>query len=199
MNIYLDSSYSALKYLKNTEVNILNLLIMTGDFNIRDSIWNPSFPHHLAISDDLMIIADSSNLDLSFPTHRVPTRYSDTAGESNLVIDLMFLQSGSTELNNHSIHPDWHLSSDHASLTVSIAINEKNIDSFRLTITRDSKEEVSFIKKVVHAIKSIDITDLSNFIKLEEVTNFLTSKIEYTWKINSKQVNITKYSKGWWN
>ena len=41
MNIYSDSSNSALKYLKNTEVNITNLLIMTGDFNIRDSIWDP--------------------------------------------------------------------------------------------------------------------------------------------------------------
>jgi len=38
MNIYSDSSHSALKYLKNTEVNINNLLIMTGDFNIRDSL-----------------------------------------------------------------------------------------------------------------------------------------------------------------
>ena len=38
MNIYSDSSHSALKYLKDTEMNILNLLIMTGDFNIRDSI-----------------------------------------------------------------------------------------------------------------------------------------------------------------
>jgi len=36
MNIYSDASYSALKYLKNTEVNINNLLIMTGNFNIRD-------------------------------------------------------------------------------------------------------------------------------------------------------------------
>ena len=36
MNIYSDSSYSALKYLKDTKVNINNLLIMTGDFNIRD-------------------------------------------------------------------------------------------------------------------------------------------------------------------
>jgi len=38
INIYSDSSHSTLKYLKDTEVNILNLLIMTGDFNIRDSI-----------------------------------------------------------------------------------------------------------------------------------------------------------------
>ena len=28
-----------LKYLKNTEVNINNVLIITGDFNIRDSLW----------------------------------------------------------------------------------------------------------------------------------------------------------------
>ena len=36
MNVYSNSSHSALKYLKDTEVNINNLLIMTGDFNIRD-------------------------------------------------------------------------------------------------------------------------------------------------------------------
>jgi len=38
MNIYSNSFHSTLKYLKDTEVNILNLLIITGDFNIRDSI-----------------------------------------------------------------------------------------------------------------------------------------------------------------
>ena len=34
MNIYSDSAHSALKYPKDSEANILNLLIMTGDFNI---------------------------------------------------------------------------------------------------------------------------------------------------------------------
>jgi len=37
INVYLDNNHSALKYLKNTEANICNILIMTGDFNIRDS------------------------------------------------------------------------------------------------------------------------------------------------------------------
>jgi len=38
MNIYSDSSYMALKYLKDTEAYIYNLLIMTGNFNIQDSL-----------------------------------------------------------------------------------------------------------------------------------------------------------------
>ena len=34
MNVYLDSSHIVLKYFKDTEAYICNLLIMTGDFNI---------------------------------------------------------------------------------------------------------------------------------------------------------------------
>ena len=88
INIYSDSSHSALKYLKDIEVNINNVLVMTGDFN---SLWDPSFPHHSSISDNLLIIADSFNLALSSPTNPCLTRYSDTVGEANLTIDLMFL------------------------------------------------------------------------------------------------------------
>ena len=90
MNVYSNSSHSALKYLKDTEVNVNNLLIMTRDFNIRDSLWDLSFPHHSSISNDLIIIVDSFNLDLSLPSNPVPTRYSDTEGKANLVIDLVF-------------------------------------------------------------------------------------------------------------
>ena len=107
MNIYSESSHLALKYLKDIEVNIDNVLVMIGDFNIRDSLRDPAFSHHSSISDDLLIITDSFHLALSTPTDPYPTRYSDTAGEANLTIDLMFLQYGSTELNQHSIHPDW--------------------------------------------------------------------------------------------
>jgi len=67
MNIYSDSSHSTLKYLKDIEANIRNLLITTSDFNIQDSLWNPSFSHHSSISDDLLIIADSFSLNLSIP------------------------------------------------------------------------------------------------------------------------------------
>ena len=46
MNVYSDSSHSVIKYLKDTEVDIHNLLVMTGDFNIRDNVWDPLFHHY---------------------------------------------------------------------------------------------------------------------------------------------------------
>ena len=106
LNIYSDSSHTALKYLKDTEANIDNVILMTGDFNTRDSLWDSSFPFHSSIGDDLIIIADSFNLSLSSPTNSCPTRYSDTAGELNSIINLMFLRYGSSELDQHSILPE---------------------------------------------------------------------------------------------
>ena len=91
MNVYSDSSHSALKYLKDIEVNVNNFLIMTSNFNIRNSLWDLSFPHHSSISDNFIIIADSFNLDLLILINLVSTRYSDTKSEFNSVIDLMFL------------------------------------------------------------------------------------------------------------
>jgi len=38
MNVYSDLSYTAIKYLKNMKLDLRNLLIMTGDFNIHDSL-----------------------------------------------------------------------------------------------------------------------------------------------------------------
>ena len=183
--------------MKDSEANIPNLLIMTGDFNICDSIWDSSFPHHSSINDNLIIIADSFNLDLSIPTDQVPTRYSDTVGESNLVINLMFLQSGSTELNNHSIYSDWQLTSDHAPLTVSIPIVEANINSSKLSITKNSEEEASFIKDISSIIKNLNISNMSDINKLENIVNTLALNTERVWRKNSKLVNITRHSKSW--
>ena len=120
LNVYSNSSHTALKYLKDTKVNIGNILIMTGDFNIRDWLWDPIFPHHSTISDNLFIIADSFNLSLSNPTNPCPTRYLNTSGEANSILDLIFLHSGSSELDSHCILPENQLSSDHAPLSVEI-------------------------------------------------------------------------------
>jgi len=82
MNVYSDSSQLALKYLKNTEINIWNLLIMTRDFNIRDNLWDPLYPHYSSLSDNLFIIADYFNLGLSVPTNWVLSR--------SLMVDFIF-------------------------------------------------------------------------------------------------------------
>jgi len=197
MNIYSDSSHSALKYLKDTEANISNMLIMTGDFNIRDSLWDSSFPHHSSISDNLIIIADSFNLDLSTPINPIPTRYSDTDRESNSVIDLMFLHSGSTELNNHLIHPDWCLSSDHAPLIIMIPIAEEFIASSKLSILKESEEEAAFVKEVSVIIRNLNTSNLMNNVKRENLVNLFRSRIDWAWEKNAKCIRITKHSTQW--
>ena len=138
MNIYSDSSHTALKYLKDTEVNIDNIVLMTGDFNIRDSLWDLAFPFHSSLSDNLIIIVESFNLTLSTLTNPCPTRCSDTAGESNLVIDLMFLQYRSSELDQHSILSDSQLLSDHAPLSIDIPIFEDIILISKLSLAPKS-------------------------------------------------------------
>ena len=68
INIYLDNNHLALKYLKNTEANICNILIMAGNFNIRDSDWDLLYLFYSSYSDSLVEIANSFNLTLSFST-----------------------------------------------------------------------------------------------------------------------------------
>jgi len=67
INIYSDNCQTALKYLKNTEADLHNVLIMAGNSNIRDNDWNILYPFHLVHSDVLFEIADSFNLTLLIP------------------------------------------------------------------------------------------------------------------------------------
>ena len=188
MNIYSDTFHSVLKYLKDTEVNINNLLIMTGDFNIRNNLWDLSFCYHLSISDNLIIIANSFNLDLLIPTNPTSTRYSDTEEEANSVIDLIFLHSRSNKLNNHLIYPDCCLSSDHISLTISIPIAEENVISSRLLIPKNSEKEAAFVKEAIVIIKNLNTSNLMDCEKLEDIVNLLESKIKQAWAKNCKNM-----------
>ena len=52
------------KWPYNIEVNLNNVLIMVGDFNIRNNNWNPSYPHHSTYADILREIADLFNLEI---------------------------------------------------------------------------------------------------------------------------------------
>ena len=141
---------------------------MTGDFNICDSLWNSSYNHHFFISNNLLVIADSFNLSLSFSTDHVPTRYSDNMNDSNSVINLMFLCSDSSELNTHLTHPEWYLISNYALLTITIPIIEECIDACRRTITKNSNEEDMFIKEVIAFFAKLDMSSMSNITDLEK-------------------------------
>jgi len=198
MNVYLDLLHSALKYLKDTEVNINNVLLMTGDFNIRDSLWDLSFPFHSSISDNLIIIADSFNLALSTPTNLYLTRYSDMAGESNSTIDLMFLHYGLSELDHHSIHPENCLSSDHASLSINIPIFEEVILTSKLSIPSKSDQETAFIKEIISNFKNLDISNIGDKEKLKHIVNQLGIIIDQAWTKNTKKSRASKHSKQWW-
>ena len=195
LNVYSDSSHSALKYLKDTEVNINNVLIMIGDFNIHDSLWDPSFQFHSSISDDLIMIADSFDLTLSSPTNPGPTRFSDTAGESNSIINLMFFRHRLAELNNHSILSRSRLFSDHAPLSINIPIFEEVVHSLNFTIPLKSDRELAFIKDIISNFKSLDTSNINNSEKLKRLINQLGSIVEQSWTKNTKKSRITKYSK----
>ena len=178
INIYSDLLQSALKYFKNTEVNVHNVLIITDDFNIRDSRWNSHFLYYSIFSDLLFDITDSLSLGLSVSTNCVSTRYLDNSQGLNLVINLMFLRYRSKELDHHSIHPSWHLSSDHAPLTITIPIIEKYVQNKKQSIIKGSKKEKSFINDLIKEIKAIDTNNLTNVESLEKVINLLANTIE---------------------
>ena len=186
MNVYSNSSHTILKYLKDTEVNIDNIIVMTRDFNIRDSLWDSSFLHHSSISNDLMIIADSFNLVLLTPINPCPTRYSDMVEEANSVINLMFLWYGLTEINQHSIHPDCCLSSDYTPLSITISIVDEIVNTSKLLIQQNSEQEIAFVEEVISIFKNLNMSNFTDKDNLENTVNYFKSLINQAWNKNAK-------------
>jgi len=77
INIYSNKQQSALKYLKDIEVNLNNVLIMMKDFNIRDIDWDPSYPYHSVYISTFIKIADFGDLSLFTPISQVSTKYTN--------------------------------------------------------------------------------------------------------------------------
>ena len=199
MNVYSDSSHSVIKYLKDTELNIRNLLIITGDFNIRNSLWDPLYNFHSSISNNLFAIADSFNLFLSFSTEQVPTRFSDNVNDSDSVLDLMFLQCNSEEINSHVIHPDWQLTSNHVPSTITIPIIKEHITTCKRTLIKNSVEEDDFVNEVIASFSKVDTSNISSISDLDEIVLSWADIVDQSWSKHSKFINITKRSKSWWN
>ena len=195
INVYSDASQTALKYLKDTEANIHNILVMAGNFNIRNSSWDLSFNLHLIYSNLITDIADFLDLILSNSTNQASTRYLDNANDANSVIDLIFLWPNSLEINNHTIYLEFWYSSDYALLTVNIFIIKEFVLDKWHTIIKNSEEEDKFIAELIKAIKKINTEQLSNKVLLELTVQEFANKSDVIWFKYSKCINIIKHSK----
>ena len=133
---------------------------MTGDFNIRDSNWDPSYSCNLTYSDTLREVADSLNLELSTSINIVPTWYVDNPQDSNSAINLIFVHAESEEFNNHQISSNLQGPSDHAPLLVSI-IEEKIVQERKQTIVKNNEEEKNFVNELMIKISDINITNIA--------------------------------------
>ena len=172
---------------------------MAGDFNIRDSRWDPSFLYHSIHCNLLNNIADSMGLYVSKSTNYVSTRYSDNQNNSNLIIDLMFFRSNLSELDNHTIYPKWRLSSDHVLLTVNIVIIEEHIQTKKCAIVKNSEEEMNFIIELIEIIKGLNTEQILSKEILKQKFQQFADDTKRTWFKYSRNINITKHSKLWWN
>ena len=133
------------------------------------------------------------------PTNSYPTRYLDTIREANSTIDLMFLRYGSSEINQHSVHPDWYLTSDHAPLSIIIPIVDKIISTSKLSIQQKSEQENAFLEEVTSSFKNFDTSNITNKEDLEFMVNKLNSLVDQAWNKNAKRLRITKHFKKWWS
>ena len=133
------------------------------------------------------------------PTNPYPTRYLDTIREANSTIDLMFLRYGSSEINQHSVHPDWCPTSDHAPLSIIIPIVDEIISTSKLSIQQKSEQENAFLEEVTSSFKNFDTSNITNKEDLEFMVNKLNSLVDQVWNKNAKHSRITKHSKKWWS
>ena len=136
ISVYSDATQTALKYFKDMKANIHNILVMAGNFNIKNSSWDSLFSFHSIHSHLLTDIVNSLALILSNPTNQILTRYSENANDVNFIIDLMLLGPNSSEIDNHTIHSDLQYSSNHALLTVNISIIKEFVPDKQCTIIK---------------------------------------------------------------
>ena len=90
----------------------------------------------------------------------------------------MFLRLESLKHNNHTICPDWRLTSDHALLIVNIFIFDKNIQIRKRILVKNSEKEEFFIKELIEAIEGLNIENIQSKVFLEQIIQLFTSNTE---------------------
>jgi len=67
---------------------------------------------------------------------------------------------------------------DHTPLTVSISIAKENVNSSKLSISKNSEEEIVFVNEVTTIIKNLNTSNLMDCNELEDIVNLLASNIK---------------------
>jgi len=111
----------------------------------------------------------------------------------------MFLRADSLEHDNYIIHPDWRLTSDHAPLTINISIFEENSQIRKWILVKNNEEEDYFLNKLIEAINEINLNNIQSKKALKLIIQSFTNHTDRLWYKHLKYVNITKYSKKWWD
>ena len=199
INVYSDSNQIAIQALCDCIRDIRNMIVMTGDFNIRDSDWDPNFYYYSVHSEDLLSVSDSLGLELSHPINPGPTRFVDNWHETNSVLDLVFMVPNNPGFGRYTLYPEICKPSDYVPLIITVGIKEENIDIVLQSIKKDSNEEKKFINSIKKNIKSLNIATIANKEDLQICINQLADIFSEAWAKHSKLKYITKYSKEWWN
>jgi len=172
---------------------------MTGNFNIRDSDWDPLVHYHSIYTDDLLTIANSLGLELSSPSNPGSTRFADNSHDSYSVLDLVFIPPDNLGFGKQILHPEIQRPSDHVPITVEVGIHGTNIDINRWSIKKDSEEEKNFISSIITDVKNLDMLNIRTKDGLENSVQQLKTTFDHAWINNLKLKRITKHSKEWWN
>jgi len=188
MNIYLDDCQSAVKFMLGQVIDIPNLLYMGGNFNIRDTEWDPSVSVHPAASQALMDLADSLDLMCSLPVFPVPTHYLDTDGHANSVIDLIFLDMSASQVI-HCIKPDLRLLLDYAPLLVNLPISPENI-CFSKVLKCNSDKEDAFLSSVNIGLCTLNFSDLGSVASLDSLSKAVSRVFTNAWEANARSITV---------
>ena len=67
------------------------------------------------------------------------------------------------------------------------------------SLIKNSDKKNYFIKKLINMIKSMNMSSIQSIEALKNIIQMLSINIDNTWHKYSKNVNITKHLKLWWN
>ena len=67
------------------------------------------------------------------------------------------------------------------------------------SLIKNSDKKNYFIKKLINMIKSMNMSSIQSIEALKNIIQMLSINIDNTWYKYSKNVNITKHLKLWWN